>query len=254
MCTRVPFDDTHDVTFRTVLVEPRYEGNVGAVARVCANYGIDDLVIVDGPELTDRANIMSMHADELLENARHVTTLDQALEGANASIGFTAEPGEKPQDHRRGALPLREAADLAHDMQGLTALVFGREDDGLLLTELARVDNVATIPVHPGYPSLNLSHAVAIALYEVEGRERYDPTLKPDSASREEIDLLLDTFEYMMIESGFREHKLGPAMICLRRVFGRTRLSTWEYHRVMGVLSKALKAMDAWPEHQRLDG
>ncbi len=241
------------VSFRVILVEPRYEGNVGATARVCANYGVEDLVIVDGPELTDRANIMSMHADELLDDARHVNTLKDALKGAHLSIGFTAEPGEKPQDHRRGALPLAQAADIAHSMQGRTALVFGREDDGLLLPELSSLDNIATIPVHPGYPSLNLSHAVAIALYEVQGRDRYETTLQPASATRDEIDLLLDTFEHMMIESGFRDHKMEPAMICLRRIFGRTRLSTWEYHRVMGVLSKALKAMDAWPEHQRLN-
>ncbi len=247
-------DETPDrVPFRVVLVEPRYEGNVGAVARVCANFGAEDLFIVEGPELTDRARIMSMHAEELLETATWTSSLDDALDGTDLSIAFTAEPSQKPQDHRRSALPLPEAAHRAHALTGRTALVFGREDDGLYLPELSRLDIVSTIPVHEGYPSMNLSHAVAVALYEVLGRDRYDPTYRPDAASGHEMRVLFDTFERMMIESGFRDHKIEPTMVCLRRIFGRTRLSTWEYHRLMGVLSKALKSMDAWPETGSLD-
>lgn len=238
---------------RVVLVEPRYEGNVGAAARVCANFGAEDLVVVEGPELTDRADIMAMHAEELLEDATRVDTLEEALEGAHLSVGFTAEPATKPQDHRRASIGLPEAAQRARAMEGTTALVFGREDDGLSLGELTGVDLVSTIPVAPAYPSMNLSHAVAVGLYEVLGRDRYDPPLTPQAASREELDVLFDTFEHLMIETGFRQHKLEPAMLCLRRVFGRTRLSTWEYHRIMGVLSKTLKALDAWPEDGSLD-
>jgi tRNA/rRNA methyltransferase len=241
------------VAFRVVLVEPQYEGNVGAVARVCANFGVDDLVVVEGPELTDRADIMAMHADDLLERARRVDTLEEATEDAHLTVGFTAEPATKPQDHRRSALELPEAADRARAMQGTSALVFGREADGLGLGELTDLDLVSTIPVAPAYPSMNLSHAVAVALYEAAGRDACDPTLRPEAASRRELETLFTAFEELMRETGFREHKLEPALVCLRRVFGRTRLSTWEYHRVMGVLSKALKALDAWPEDGSLD-
>lgn len=246
-------DQDEAVDLRVVLTEPMYEGNVGATARVCANFGVDDLVVVKGPELTDRAEMMAVHAEDLLKRADQVDGFEDALAGVDLAVGFTAEVSTKPQDHLRSAVPLPEAADRVHAMEGTVALVFGREDDGLRVPELAGVDLVTTIPVDPGYPSMNLSHAVAVALYEIAARDRYDATLRPASASREEIELLFDTFEHMMHASAFREHKIRPAMLCLRRVFGRTRLSTWEYHRIMGVLSRALKEMDAWPAHASFD-
>lgn len=246
-------DPDATVDLHIVLVEPMYEGNVGATARVCANFGIDDLVLVEGPELTDRANMMAVHAKDLLDRADRVPSLDAALEGTDYSVGFTAETATRGQDHLRSAVTLPEAARRVHAFEGTAALVFGREDDGLTIPELEAVDLVTTIPVDPGYPSMNLSHAVAVALYEIAGRDRYDPPYRPESASRHEMKVLFDTFEHMMIESGFREHKITHAMVCLRRVFGRTRLSTWEYHRIMGVLSRALKAMDAWPESGSLE-
>jgi tRNA C32,U32 (ribose-2'-O)-methylase TrmJ len=44
-----------------------------------------------------------------------------------------------------------------------------------------------------------------------------------------------------------REHKLELILRCIRRVLGRTRVSTWEYHRMMGLFTRTLKQMDAWP-------
>ena len=38
---------------KIVLVEPQHPGNVGAVARVMANFGIDDLALVNGCEIND---------------------------------------------------------------------------------------------------------------------------------------------------------------------------------------------------------
>ncbi len=229
-----------------VLVEPQYEGNVGAVARVCANFGVDDLVIVKGPELTDPARMMAVHAKSLLEQADEVESLAEALAGTELSLGFTAETATKPQDHLRDALALPEAAAPVHRMEGRTALVFGREDQGLSVEELKAVDLVAFIPVDPGYASMNLSHAVSVALYELSTRGRFRP-LAPQGASRDELELLFAALEQMARAGGMRKHKVAPTMICLRRVFGRTRLSTWEYHRMMGVISKGLKSMGAWP-------
>jgi tRNA C32,U32 (ribose-2'-O)-methylase TrmJ len=51
-----------------------------------------------------------------------------------------------------------------------------------------------------------------------------------------------------------RDHKLTLMLRCLRRVFGRTRVSTWEYHRMMGLFTRTLKALDAWPPPDVGDG
>lgn len=231
---------------RVVLVEPKYEGNVGAVARVCANFGVDDLVAVEGPELTDRAEMMAVHADHLLEDVEYVSSLREALAGSDVAVGFTASVADQTQDHVRDGLSLPDAADRARSMRGRIALAFGREDDGLSLDELELMDLVAKIPVAPDYPSMNLSHAVAVGLYEVATRGRWAPE-RPASASKEEMEILYATVEHLGREALVREHKLTLILRCLRRVLGRTRLSTWEYHRLMGLFTRTLKAMDAWP-------
>jgi tRNA/rRNA methyltransferase len=231
---------------RVVLVEPMYEGNVGATARVCANFGVDDLVIVEGPELTDRANMMAVHADELLAKADTVDSIDEALAGTHHSIAFTARTANEGQDHRRDALALPRAAEKARKMNGTVALVFGREDDGLTVTELEDVDLVTRIPVDESYPSMNLSHAVGVGLYEACTRGTWKP-FRPASASREELEILFNAVEHLARTSDVREHKIDLIVGCLRRVLGRTRLSTWEYHRLMGLISRALKKLEAWP-------
>ena len=40
---------------RIVLVEPQHPGNVGAVARAMANFGLTDLAMVNGCELADES-------------------------------------------------------------------------------------------------------------------------------------------------------------------------------------------------------
>lgn len=231
---------------RVILVEPMYEGNVGAAARVCANFGVDELVIVEGPELTDRANMMAVHADDLLDDAERVDTLEQALEGTHVALGFTAEVAEKTKDHVRDGMALPDAAEHARRMEGKVGLVFGREDDGLSIEELELMDLVTKIPVDPAYPSMNLSHAVAVGLYEVATRGTWEPE-RPPSATKEEIEILFDTLEHLGQQARVRDHKLELILRCMRRVLGRTRISTWEYHRMMGLFTRTLKAMDAWP-------
>ena len=50
---------------------------------------------------------------------------------------------------------------------GPCALVFGPEPSGLSNAEVARCHGLIRIPADPDYDSLNLSHAVAVCLYEL---------------------------------------------------------------------------------------
>lgn len=231
---------------RVVLVGPKYAGNVGSVARVCANFGVEDLVLVEAPELTREARIMAVHAYELIERAPRVDTLAAALGGCDLVVGLTALTAGKEQDHLRLGLSLPDAAARIHAMDGLTALVFGREDYGLYNHELAACDLVTQIPSSPDYPSMNLSHAVAVTLYECAGRDRYKP-FAPRAASNEETERMLATLDHLLRQTKMRPHKRRPSVLAVRRLVGRGRVSVWDYHRIMGVLADTLKTMDAWP-------
>lgn len=231
---------------RVVLVEPKHPGNVGFVARVCANFGVSDLVLVKPPPLDDRSRQHAVHAWTLLEKAQRVDTLAEALGGADLSVGFAAMAADKPQDHLRHALSLPAAAESIDAMDGLTALVFGREDFGLFNEELAQVDVQCQIPVSPDYSSMNVSHAVAVALYELAGRGRYRP-YAPRAASIDDMEVMLSSLEHLLLQLRYPRHRVKTTILAWRRVVGRGRMTTYEFHRIMGVISETLKTLGAYP-------
>ena len=62
-----------------VLIEPKHEGNVGAVARAMANFGLGKLVLVNPPELGDVAEKRAMHAVDILDNSENFHSAYGAL-------------------------------------------------------------------------------------------------------------------------------------------------------------------------------
>lgn len=152
---------------RVVLCRPREARNVGSAARALRNAGLGRLVLVD-PQcdpLSDEARRLAVHAGELLERARTVATLDEALEGVELSAGATARARpERPPLSPRGC---GELLALAAGRPAEVALVFGDERSGLTSAEAERVDRVTTIDSAPEQPSWNLSQAVAVYGYEL---------------------------------------------------------------------------------------
>jgi TrmH family RNA methyltransferase len=150
---------------RVVLVRPETSANVGACARVVRNTGAVGLdLVAPGDWRTVECWRTAWGAHQVLEEARVFGSLAEALEGASIAVALT---GRRPS----GA-PVSDVREAAAEIAGLgreeaAALVFGPEATGLTNDEIVRCGRRATIPSHPAQPSFNLSHAVAIALYEV---------------------------------------------------------------------------------------
>jgi tRNA/rRNA methyltransferase len=150
---------------RVVLVRPETSANVGACARVVSNTGCAGLDLVDpGDFRTVECWRTAWGAHEVLEQARVFPDLAQALEGVVLAVALTGR-------HPAGA-PVADVRDAATEIEALgresgAALVFGPETNGLTNDEIGLCGRAATIPADPGQPSYNLSHAVAIAAYEV---------------------------------------------------------------------------------------
>ena len=150
---------------RVVLVRPELPANVGAVARVIRNHGLAGLRLVrPGDWRTLECWRTAWGAQDVLEKAEVFDDLGAALAGCAVVYALSGRrvPGA-------GAVDVRDAA--AHlaalDEGAGGCLVFGPEATGLTLHELAVCGRRATIPSHPDQPSLNLSHAVVVAAYEV---------------------------------------------------------------------------------------
>jgi tRNA/rRNA methyltransferase len=173
---------------RVVLVRPDTAVNVGATARIVLNYGLHGLDLVSpGDWRTVECWRTAWGAPEVLEEARVFPDLAGALAGSALVVGFTGR--------RRSTGPVLDARAAASEASALggdeeAALVFGPETTGLTRDELALCGRLANIPSHPGQPSLNLSHAVAVAAYEVFLAERR-PDPQPRRATHDEKEAML---------------------------------------------------------------
>ena len=161
---------------------------MGACARVVRNTGAEGLDLVQpGDWRTVECWRSAWGAQEVLEQARVFDSLAPALAEAARSVAFTGRraPGPHPVDVREAAL---EIAALGRDEAA--ALVFGPETSGLTNDELAVCGRAARLPSHSAQPSFNLSHAVAIAAYEVHraGRRGHDePPRRATHAEKEHL-------------------------------------------------------------------
>lgn len=149
-----------------VLVGPQHPENVGGVARAMANFGLTRLVVVDPPPSYDpeRARWMAPGAEDVLGGMRMVATLDEALEGVHHAVATTSR-------HRRLAPEIVEPDGMAeqffHTEPGIvTAILFGREDIGLVNDEVLRCGSLLRIPT-AAHASLNLAQSVLLVASRV---------------------------------------------------------------------------------------
>ncbi len=222
---------------RVVLVEPMYDGNVGSVARAMKNFGFHDLVLVNPCEIDDFGRAMASHARDVLEEARKVSNLEEALEGANLVVGTTGKRLENEERHLRLHLrvPCLTPAELRAKLdgkEGEVALLLGREDVGLTNDELMICDMVVSIPTSEDYPIMNLSHAATVLFYELSRVEEGEKGL----ASRESLVLLLDRAGVLLHEVSYPEHKVEYIILMFRRIFGRAELTEREARTILGVI------------------
>jgi len=120
--------------------------------------------------------------------------------------------------------------------------MFGREDFGLFNSELERCDMFVSIPNSEKYPTMNLSHAVAVVLYELFLSKA--EVWKPTSSSDFERSKLKEMFEAYMDAIEFPAHKRRNARTMFKRIVGRADISKWEFYTLMGVFSRAIKKIE----------
>lgn len=226
-------------TVRVVLVEPKNEGNVGAVARAMKNFGVAELVLVNPCPLADEARQRAMRGIEILESAGTVGDLDAALKGTDLIIGTSGVDTKSEKHFARISLTPREVASRIAKKGGRIALLFGREDFGLLEDELRRCDLLVTIPASPEYPILNLSHAVTILLYELLAAGATKRGKR--EASGMEKEKLHEAFQSLLAVTNYPVHKRARTQVMFRRLVGRAVPSKWEFHALMGAIQRATK-------------
>lgn len=227
-----------------ILHAPQLAENIGAVARVMANFGLDELRLVrprDGwPQ--DRAWASASGADWPLDNAKVFERVEDAIADLRLVFATTARPRETQLPI---LTPREAAADLhrARDAGQRTGLLFGGERAGLETADIALCHAIVTVPIDPRFRSLNLAQAVALNAYEwrLGVLDRPPPAFREAPAPVDQA-AMLELFEHLegeLEDAGFfHPPEKKPAMVRnLRVALGKARFTDQEARTFRGVIT-----------------
>jgi len=226
-------------SFFVILVEPKYAGNIGAVARVMANFNIKNLFLVNPCELNDESYIRAKHAYKILDDAELFPSFKEAVENIDYLVATSSIVHKKDKKHLRNPVYIGDFSKKIFEIKGKIGLVFGREDYGLYNSEIAECDIMVKIPTSESYPSLNLSHAVCLVLFHLFVEKDFLPD-KRREIGKIEKDKLYEFFLELLGTIDYPVHRRENTFIMLKRILGRAMLSKWEYHTLMGVINACI--------------
>jgi tRNA/rRNA methyltransferase len=225
---------------RFILMNTSHPGNVGAAARAMKVMGFTDLVLV-APRFDDvlsqpEALAMASGATDVLERARVVATLTEALDG----ISFACATAMTPRDFGPPTHAPRELFATLKDSTHGVAFVFGSERFGLRNDDVYRCHTCLSIPTHPEYGSLNLAQAVQLIAYDwrqaIGGFNVTPRAVEPTWADGVAIQGLLEHWQQVLVEIDFLDPDLPRKLIPrLNQLGNRSALTCEEVHILRGI-------------------
>ncbi len=262
---------------RFILIQTSHAGNVGATARAMKTMGFDDLVLV-APRW---ANVLRREetiqrasgALDVLEKARIVATLDEALDGMSHLCATAMTPRDfgpptrEPRAHfemllkgerdagAAGGLQADAAAGVGATPEAGVAFLFGSERFGMANEDVYRCHVALSIPTNPGFGSLNLGAAVQVVAYDWRqalggfGAQAADAAGEVGAATpradARQVAGMLEHWERALQGIGFLDpaapKKLMPR---LNQMFNRAGLTPEEIHILRGVAKAMLETAE----------
>jgi tRNA/rRNA methyltransferase len=231
---------------RFVLIQPSHAGNVGAAARAMKVMGFDDLVLVqprwDDVLTRDETLERASGAVDVLQQARAVDTLDEALQG----VTHVCATVMTPRDFGPPTLAPREHFAAIAPAGHRVAFLFGSERYGMRNDDVYRCHAALRIPVAPDYGSLNLAAAIQVIAYEwrqaLGGFDVAQARSAP-AADAAAVAGMLQHWEQALVEIGFLDpaapRKLMPR---LNQLFNRAQPTPEEIHILRGVAKSMSEA------------
>ncbi|WP_341895015.1 RNA methyltransferase [Ferrovibrio terrae] len=228
-----------------VLVEPQLGENIGAAARAMLNCGITELRLVNPRDgwPNPAAYVLASKADPVLDAVSVFTSTADAVADLHRIYATTA----RHRDMMKEVVTPREAAARmrAEEKDGFrVGILFGRERTGLDNEDVALAHIGISVPLNPGFSSLNLAQAVLLLGYEWftaaddTAPSRLD-TVRGGFATQEELQGLFDHIVDELNQSAFFhnvEPKRGAILRNLRSALQRVPLASQEVHTFRGML------------------
>ena len=226
---------------KVVLVEPNGPLNVGSIARLCSNFGVNELRIV-----SPQCNVFSLEVRKMalkgqsyIDNCKIFNTIPEAIFDCDLVLATCGRIDlsndiecESPEEISNWISSFVEINNLG--------ILFGREDRGLSNNELLFAHKIFNIKTSQNYPSLNLSHAVSIILYELNKSSTNN--LKKDLkvfnlASSKQIYESFNEIEEMLIKTGYLlEHTAFSKISKFKKFILKAKTSNHEINVLRGIV------------------
>ena len=234
---------------KVVLVEPSGPINVGSIARLCSNFNVDQLRIV-----SPKCDIYSLETKKMalkgINFIRDCTIYESLIDSISdcdlvlATCGRIHYPKEYEQDSIENISTwIRNFKEVKN-----LAILFGREDRGLTNRELLMAHKVITISTHESFPSLNLSHAVSIVLYEFSKIAKTNNILKKkdlDFATSKQIEDSFLEIENLLLKTGYvLPHTLDAKISKFKKYIHRSETSKNELNILRGIVHQINWALE----------
>jgi len=224
-----------------VLIEPETSGNIGAIARVMKNFEFSDLVLINPKcnHLEKESLDRSTHAKSILKKAKIKKI--SFLKTFDYLIGTTAKLGTDYNVPRSPIIPEQLSEKLSKINNKLKiGLLIGREGTGLSNKEISMCDFIVTIPSSKKYPTMNISHATSLILYEIfkkQTKKKSNAHIIP--ATQKEKEVIMDNFNKVLNSVKFStKEKRQTQKTVWKRIFGKAFLTKREAFAVIGFLKK----------------
>ena len=235
-----------------IVIGIKSSGNLGALARVCDNFNVDDLILVDPQcEVDEIAYERATKSRRYLDNIIIVKTLVEAKEYADVLVALSARTGGF-SNIVRTAVPITYVPEKLSDFEGKLAFVLGREDSGLTNNEVNICDILATIPLPGDNPVLNISHAASLSLWEFIRAENIEIDKHEHILmTREEKKAFEDFLRRILVHSWIENRKHDLIIQIFNTILSRSFVSGREASALIGTLRGILRSLDG--EHPPWD-
>lgn len=262
------YEGFKNLSFTIVLVQLETGTHAGSVARLIKNFDFQNLVIFN--PIASQEDILgyksqgfAMHGKDILLNSTiiqveeqkdHLKRLQKYLKTFDLTLGTTAKGKHFTNLNRLSVFP--EDFSLPRSQKPLNiAILFGKESRGLTNKELDMIDILLRIPASESYPTLNLSHAVGIILYELFKKLHSIPIGRGENpvllADKEDRQILYHHINELIKKIKIRNFRENDSLQAFKNIFERTMMSNRELSLILGFFSKLnslLKDVDLFEE------
>ena len=226
---------------KVILVEPNGPLNVGSVARLCSNFEVDELRIVS-PKcdiFSLEAKKMALKGQKFLKHCKVFDDLQKAIFDCDLVL---ASCGRIDVNKDSFFVSSEDIFDWTLSFKKINnlAIIFGREDSGLTNDELLLANKTFYIPTSKNNPSLNLSHAVSITLYELNKSLKRNFNQELEVFNLASSKLIHDSFleiEELLLEVGYLLKHTSKAKIRkFKKYILRANTSMHEINVLQGIV------------------